>query len=447
MVKKIMKSDKGFTLVEIIIAIAVLAIIIIPVMRLFSGSFNMNIISRRRMNATVVAEDLMESVKANDAEALAYKFSYPIVADAETGADVNKFDIIRNSMIPDFTDEYVTPLKKTGERSYEAMAANATGSSIESSDDGTHYTFKNSADGKYYYYVHSITNNGTKEEYDALISVDASFYRKNGGAIEEYNAQELVDVATVKGDGTASYMINSTQEEPILDALQSKGNLAYGASYPGLTNDNLFRTFNFKITKTGSIETVVLDYEYAAKVTGYDDMIITDSVDLYQGNADAIPFENLFFFYTPNYYSKAGNIHDVINVENINDVKCNVYIVKQETTSATSLQIAESLYKVTVSVKESTMKDESDTRIRTNIDTNLAAAYIESLSPDILQGNFVYNNISGMKDRLVTSLANATSKDRYYDVSVKIYKSEDVSSLTFPEDKDVIYELKGTTQE
>lgn len=446
--KEKLKSNKGFSLVEILIAMAVLAIIIIPSMRLFSGSFNMNITSKRRMNANVVAEDLMEAIKVNDLEHLTFKFNFPDYVPATADDEYSGFDLIRNAMIPSIDDTYIYQLKKTGTSSYDKLAPGDAGSSLEATGAGTFSDFVPSADGKYYYYINSITNNGTKEKYDALITVDASDYRAGGSAVQKYNAQELVDVDTVNGSGSASFMQSSSNDTNLLATLQEIGSRDNGATYPTLTEDNLYRKFELFVVNAGGLNTCRIQYTYTAKAFGFPDVAITDQSELYSGNAVNDPLKDLFFFYSPNYYSKAGDVHDEIYIENKNDLPLNVYLVKQEgAPSTTVLQVDEQLYKVNVSVQEASFKTESITRIRTNIDYNLAASTIETLDPNVNQGNFSYNASSGMKSRLVTDLANTKSKDRYFDVDIKIYASDDVSSLTFPGNEDIIYELKGSTQE
>lgn len=58
------KKNSGFTLVEVLIAVAILAIISIPLMQSFVSAAKVNGEARRRLAANTIAETLMESCKS-----------------------------------------------------------------------------------------------------------------------------------------------------------------------------------------------------------------------------------------------------------------------------------------------------------------------------------------------------------------------------------------------
>ncbi|MDI6618165.1 MAG: type II secretion system protein [Clostridiales bacterium] len=61
-----MKSfNKGFTLIELVVSIAILGIIAVPLMGLFSVSFNNNMIAKRRTETVSIAESAMEIYKSD----------------------------------------------------------------------------------------------------------------------------------------------------------------------------------------------------------------------------------------------------------------------------------------------------------------------------------------------------------------------------------------------
>ena len=57
------KRGSGFTLVEVLIAVAILAVVSIPVLQSFVSVAQVNGKSRRRLAATTIAENIMESCK------------------------------------------------------------------------------------------------------------------------------------------------------------------------------------------------------------------------------------------------------------------------------------------------------------------------------------------------------------------------------------------------
>lgn len=67
-------NKKGMTLIEVVTAMAILAIVITPVLRIFASTSGTNLRSRRRQRATVVAEATMESFKAYSVEQLCKQF-------------------------------------------------------------------------------------------------------------------------------------------------------------------------------------------------------------------------------------------------------------------------------------------------------------------------------------------------------------------------------------
>ena len=56
-------SDKGFSLIEIIIAIAILAIITLPLLNAFVTSSKMNALSRNKLLAIETGKNIMEELK------------------------------------------------------------------------------------------------------------------------------------------------------------------------------------------------------------------------------------------------------------------------------------------------------------------------------------------------------------------------------------------------
>lgn len=63
---KYFKANKGFTLVELILAIGILSIIIIPITSMFINSIKTNNLADEKMKATYASQTLMENIKALD---------------------------------------------------------------------------------------------------------------------------------------------------------------------------------------------------------------------------------------------------------------------------------------------------------------------------------------------------------------------------------------------
>ena len=72
-----LNKDAGFSLLELLIAVVILAIIVIPMLNLFLSSNKLNIRSRQTLRATTLAQDIMEGLKAYDIEELKAQFNMP----------------------------------------------------------------------------------------------------------------------------------------------------------------------------------------------------------------------------------------------------------------------------------------------------------------------------------------------------------------------------------
>lgn len=72
-----LNRDAGFSLLELLIAVVILAIIVIPLLNLFLSSNRLNIKSRQTLRATTAAQDIMEGLKAYNIEELKAQFADP----------------------------------------------------------------------------------------------------------------------------------------------------------------------------------------------------------------------------------------------------------------------------------------------------------------------------------------------------------------------------------
>ncbi len=72
-----LNRDAGFSLLELLIAVVILAIIVIPLLNLFLSSNRLNIKSRQTLRATTAAQDIMEGLKAYNMDELKTQFADP----------------------------------------------------------------------------------------------------------------------------------------------------------------------------------------------------------------------------------------------------------------------------------------------------------------------------------------------------------------------------------
>lgn len=182
-------SNAGFSLVELLIAVTILAIIVIPLLHMFVTSTRINVKSRQMLRATTVAQDIMEGLKAYTLEEVRTQFTPP---DGVSGSSYffpsEGFYVLNASLI-------------------QGGVREITEWEIDDPDD---------PDSEIYYFgIENLKMQGG--EYDALIKLDASTYTEAkvdavGGPTADahdniFNGAfyaEIGSVSEVSGGGDAS---------------------------------------------------------------------------------------------------------------------------------------------------------------------------------------------------------------------------------------------------
>ncbi len=85
------KRNRGFTLVEVLVAAAILSVMVTPILSSFVAIARVNAKSRRKLSATAIANSVMESVKGFELQEVSKQFNGPatgfhVVAGTISGA-------------------------------------------------------------------------------------------------------------------------------------------------------------------------------------------------------------------------------------------------------------------------------------------------------------------------------------------------------------------------
>lgn len=350
-----LNKNAGFSLLELLIAVTILAIITIPMLHMFVTSARINGKSRITLRATVLAQDMVEGLKAYHIDEIQDQFN-----------GVEDFEMLNTSVI-------------AGDCTYK-----------EDVD--------REKPGKYYFVLKNTKLENSR--FDVLISIDATGYVEGTTSTKHdsyLNTREVAKVAGMNKSTDASFEQSQLQDEAALskaiEALSIPGDdITYktagltcdrtitvrfldGGTVTGedgslLNKTNTFVTYNYKFTYGGN------NYTYIPPA-----MEVTDG----EGNSGlpcgSFTGNNFYFFYYPLYDAKKDElIFDATGVTRTEENPLKLYIAKQTDSSMTDVKLnqAETSYKPVVNVRNTTGSETF--RIYTNLGRNLVnESFLESI--------------------------------------------------------------------
>ena len=459
---KLSADNHGFSLVEILIAMVILAIIVVPLLHTFVSSARANMQAKQTLRMTTAAQDIMEGLKAYTIEELAYQFNYPDASHATNPLiDVdNEFHIIKKELINGTARE----LKYDGTTYTDVIKGeaqpdkNLVTASIFSDNHGETYEFLGARDaagndiGKYYFEMTQVSLQDDKTmRFDALVELDATKYRAGGGATPELNAKEVVGIRTMNNLYDAFYVAT---ENDVHNAIQNM-NVSLSPTSE-ITEPDIQRTITIDVDQTTvagkNVTKAKVHIKYVAKGKGiggtdleYEPMSASGK-QIFSNTTEDMELRNVYLFYYPIYNAEANK--DQIIFNNNNAVDLQFHITKQEPSAAdSSLIIKEAGYRCDVRIKDAGIGSAADsaTKIQTNLTTNLYNVYAPESAPYSASPNirYYFNGAADLIGALnVKNLAGSEVKDRIFDVTVKIYEAG-AALNGFPEDERLVT-LTGT---
>lgn len=314
-------NNKGFTLLELLIAVIILGIVIVPMLHSFTSSHRMNAKSKQYMRATTLAQDEMEIFEKEKIE-----------------------DLIDRTQFPLYTVTLPDPLDPDDEGIYvfhkDNVSNDSSGSSVARFDVTVTLNPERKDSSKRYY-----DQNNT-----------ALFYMNSMGAQDSGSFVETVR--------------NSTSPKSYQDTINSwfRTNRLLsgtGSSWNEETfGENLARRITLKIyqeTATKTVTKAKITYEYicvdGAMSSGYqrytEETIIFDNTWKEDGDGNPIDLGSIYLFYAPRFegyspaktisYSVGGELinfstgEDWIVVDNEAKLPVDVYVIRQDMLKSGSL--------------------------------------------------------------------------------------------------------------
>lgn len=436
---KIQHTDNsGFTLVELLIAIVILAIIVVPLLHTFVSAARTNMKARTNLRVTTAAQDIMEGLKADTIEELSYQFNYP-------AAD---FHLINRSMVHGNIAEVLRNVDITGNVTYDPVKrygesgaltkADVTASTYSENNGVDHEFIGSDGDtGIYYFTMEDVTLQSAT--FDALIRLDATRYRSGGTATDLHNDAEVVDIMDMSNIYDAFYVEDEADVSKVLQYMNIM------QSEYTITAADLQRTITIDVKQSGVSPDVVtvaeVTYHYKATHAGYSDYEYTspNKQTIFDNSSSKRELQDIYLFYFPIYDSPK----DEIILNNDDKVPLTLHITKQEPASTLNLLANEMGYQCDLLINEAGSTVVSAvTILRTNLDTNLYQIYSTTTLPVITGVRYLFNGALTSRTALETAgryqdMAGSVKKDRIFDVTINIYENG-AAAAGFPDEQKLV---------
>ena len=389
------QHGSGFTLVELLVGVTILAIIVIPIATAFLSSQNATNRAREIRNQTLAAHNVIETYKASDI----------------------------NTLVDQFKENQATMTLGT-----------ATVSSIAVKNAGGGYdpvtptsTETASASG---YRVYLTGADAGSRLYDAVLSIDASqFTAANSAPIVDY---KIMDALYTQPDPAGADQ-NNNPDISAAKAFAAQAQIDSGNAvlYTYFT-DRMPRKVTVTIRKiasggqTGVISCTALfhydaSYTYSLTdntkvpplVTTYTKSYATEySYDFYSGNYTATSngINGLYLFYYPNSTAQS----DTIEILNRDNVTLSIYLIRQSTVDVA--------YTPTINLRETYVSGTEPQHAVLHYNNVTVPQYPYRYYAGYLS-NGVYNDFWYSWKYFDGILVDTPAKNRLYGVKVELFKA------------------------
>lgn len=336
-------DNRGFTLVEIIIAVAILAIALSPLVANFIQSSKLNLKGRETLNAMNLAQDMMEGISGSTAEEVV-------------------------TILENYIDDPLTAKSLAGTI---FPGSTTVGTATRTSADG---------EAKLVYQFGNVeTINSARNKYNVKMTLDPT-----GTNQAKFNGKEYAAISEVNQYYDAIYNYNAEEVKSAVDEIAKLATKTYDkANYFG----KIKRTIKIQIMNTGT-ETAP---QYKVKVTKLYEPTL-ELVHLAGLPADTIksvePKENIskmdpdklprsvYLYYEGILNSTYLAPLDNIEIENTTGKKMDVYLVRTQRTSDPNKNVYGQNYGCNVRIvsKDMDNNETEDVHIVSNLRYDLNAA-------------------------------------------------------------------------
>ncbi len=469
-------KNSGFTLIELLIAVAILAVVVAPLLMAFVISTRTNTKARQLLQATDIAENLMETLVDTSLSNLTIECDFGYGSSIRDALNITEGDL--------------SELKEDKSLVHSAMEITETDAGGNLKVTG--YTFLGNDDDKYYFALKNIKATGN--DYTALLSVSRNDGKivtdAHGKTIDLYNGA-ISDINAIKDstDGVSAFddysldivqeMVNANEELSSKISLILSGKIDAGdnnATFDSVMREEILRddmersiiidivpasqAYPGIVSYSGNT-LVTVSYSYKLKYDGETYLLPGDNdslksrytTEIYNGDS----LSNIYLMYYPWYASNYIDCKDYIYVNNTSLAYADLHIIKQRypvnAYDDASIRNLEGRYSAEVVVREGSTRINGASKkitrlsILTNLGTNLISG---NEAP--LQAEYQYNNNASqqavktaMGIRGLTDTLEGSQKPRLYNVTVYILPKNGLAELDLSSisSDDYIYAITG----
>ena len=406
-------NNHGLSLVELLIAVTILAIIIVPLLHAFVSSARLNLKSQRTMKSTMIAETIMEEFKELSVEELVMLYA------------PSQSSVSENGIIYTF--------------------------SLDSADFSEQET----------------------DAYRATVVLDPSKYIADfsnlGIPIMGYNKAVVADVSPITMEHSAVYAASPTYDQSVYKIFEERSRAANNIDPTSVScnaaffEEKLNRTIQVELSKGANVVDdqgntiplarveITVEYTYndnaSTKALLPTDLKYTVKRKLFENTTTKKALDSVFIIYTPRYKAcnpalGAGAKQDTITIRNLSQLETTVSVIRQETDQdATYLPTYLSQKKASITIIEAPVWSGSytvDTPGAIGLRTNLITTNASNSSTR--EFALTYQNASGTQRvtgdtaaGIVTlrtaegkSMDGSAVKSRIFDINVTIFHESDL---------------------
>lgn len=426
-------NNKGFTLVELMIAVVILAAVTIPFVANFVLTSKVNQKARNNLRTTNTVQNMMEEMSAVSSKDIIVGFDNVLVNPnldiLPAGATVTNFGELDST---------------TGKNIVFDKGSSTAASQYGVFVSGNSVDVKQSSNNIYYFFAQDVKVG--KDTYDMRFKLDGTAYvEPNLGATGNYyNSDLITSVAGVNPIYDSVYVDPAEDLREKCDAFLLRSNIM--STTAKNIKDNLVREINLSIDdldpSTAEDIGVKIGTTYTCKnnsslgISDVDKQIATTPVLIYQSGISKKDPRNIYVYLKGNISSTVSNPLDVINIDNKTTKPVTVYIIRENVNNPNedpffpnnTTMSSEMSYCLNVNLTDKkTVLTDLYTKICTNAGNDLTKPVSEKqIQTGQSRAYYTVNGSSQLNEtqfnQVVKGLDNATKQDRIFKLTVEIYK-------------------------